>query len=348
MKVLFVITGFGYGDSIRVDCIIKEFLKRKPETKIMVAGYDFSYNFFKDKFPAMKIKSYNFLGSNLKFNLFSFLIMNFYLPLLWFFGIRNYKKEVEKFDPDIIVSDFEPIGVFLAKKLKKKCVIIFAYDPKIFGRMEKNIQLKMQAKYIESLYEMADKVIIPSFKFKGSRGNCVYVNPIVRRIPEGLPNEKVLMRKLKLKKKPILVMLGGSNFGLSLAREILKISRDYKEDFIFFGGTKSISEKHFLFTEKFLEYLKVCKGVITLGGNLTLSECLIFKKPMLIFPIENHVEQLVNAYSLRSIVLVGNSNNIKTSIKEFFIKMKKIEKNIKSLNIERNGAEQVVDILLKI
>ena len=37
MKVLFVVSGIGYGDAIREHCNILEFKKQFPQAKIMVA-----------------------------------------------------------------------------------------------------------------------------------------------------------------------------------------------------------------------------------------------------------------------------------------------------------------------
>ena len=63
------------------------------------------------------------------------------------------------------------------------------------------------------------------------------------------------MKKLRLKKPPILIMLGGSNFGYTLAKEIFHFLRA-KEELVIFGGKKQIPGYHYTsFQPNFLEYL---------------------------------------------------------------------------------------------
>ena len=75
MKILFVVTGIGYGDAIREHAIIKAILKKKPKTEIKIAAYDNSYNYFKGKFPTINIKSYKLPGESMKFKTYLFLQM---------------------------------------------------------------------------------------------------------------------------------------------------------------------------------------------------------------------------------------------------------------------------------
>ena len=205
----------------------------------------------------------------------------------------------------------------------------------------------LQAKYIDELYKRSDLVIIPTFKPKEKHDNVMYVNLIVDKNPEDLVAKHELMQKLKLKKEPILVMLGGSNYGVNLAKRILKLSDAFNEDFIFFGGKSKIQGLHFKFAKNFSEYLKVSKAVITLAGKLTLSECLVFKKPMLIFPIKNHIEQLLNAYSLRNIAHIGSSKNLEDSIRKFLDDLGNINEKLKLFDVKADGAKESVDIILE-
>ena len=173
--------------------------------------------------------------------------------------------------------------------------------------------------------------------------NIKYVNPIIREYKQ----KKNLMKKLKLEKHPIIIMLGGSDYGLELAKKILVLVRKYKEEFIVFGGTKKISKNHFKFKENFLDYLSVSKGVITLAGNLTLSESLAMKKPILAFPIKNHVEQQLNAFLVKDYINIGDEN-IEKSLYNFITNLNNIQKKLNKTSFKRDGAKQVVNLLYKI
>ena len=93
MKLAFFVTGFGYGDSIRVHAIIRELLKEHPKTDIMIFGYGHSYEYFKDAFKTVKFFGYRFPDKLFGFKLFRFLIKNIFLP---FYCILHYiLKSVE-------------------------------------------------------------------------------------------------------------------------------------------------------------------------------------------------------------------------------------------------------------
>lgn len=349
MNVLFIVTGVGYGDSIRSHAIIKALLKHNPSTKIMVAAYDNSYNYFKDKYRTVKIAGYKLLGMSLKFRVLSFISNNYVLPYTWFsvsFKLRNLVKD---FKPDVVVSDFEPAGIILGRMLRKPSVVVFAYDPSLFKEFKhKNNKLVIEAMYFQRLYSLADVAIIPSLLGKKQSKDYCYVNPVVITKPSELPSERVLMRRLNLKRPPVLVMLGGSSFGVNLARRLMRVVKNFDEDFIIFGSNVKLPQrknvKHFLFKPNFVEYLKVCKGVITLGGNLTLSECVAYRKPVLVFPIKDHVEQALNAYALRNAAMVKyDMKGLRKTVESFLKNLKSIRR--KMPRVEPSGSEEVAAII---
>ena len=352
MKILFFISGIGYGDSTREHAIIEELLKKDKKTEILILGYDTSYDYFKDKFNTVKMRSYKFYGYNLKFKLLPFFMLNSITPFLWLINAFKIKKLIKKFDADLIISDFEPIAGYLAKLIKKKCILVLAYDPETYKKFpNKNFSINIQASIINKIYESKNlsKVIISLFGKKKSYLKYNYVNPIIRTQPNELPQEKTLMKKLGLKKEPILIMLGGSDFGLTLANKVFRITDRFKEDFIVFGYSTEFSRENitvFKFKENFLEYLKVCKGIITLAGYNTLAESIVYKKPMLVFPIKNHFEQELNAFAVKDFALIG-SENIENSIKKFLKELPILQAKMNKLNVKGTGASEAADIVLK-
>ena len=76
-----------------------------------------------------------------------------------------------------------------------------------------------------------------------------------------------------------------------------------------------------------------------------MSECLIYKKPMLVFSIKNHVEQLMNLYTLKEYLEFGNIKDLELSLSLFLKNLDKIRKSIFSAHINGFGAVDVVDII---
>jgi uncharacterized protein (TIGR00661 family) len=357
MKILFVVSGIGFGDATREHANILAVKKKFPEAKIMVAAYDNSYSYFKNKFHTIKIQGYKLPGKNMKISAFRFGLKNFLLPAFWVHGTLKVRLEAFNFIPDLIVSDFEPIGISLAKVLNKPCIVVFGYDPDLYKaylkKKKASISMKVEAVYFSKLYDQASHVIIPSLRHPDKKHlRYSYISPILREEINNLPKDSEIMKGLGLKKKPILISLGGSNFGHKLVKGLNKVAHKFKEDFIIFGGdldfplAKNI--QYISFTDELLKYLKVAKGVITLGGQQTLAEALAFKKPILCYPIQDHVEQILNAYSLRETIQISHKHSpkeIENDLKKFLRDLKKIETKVKKLNLQGNGSEQVAKII---
>ncbi len=358
MKILFVVSGIGYGDATREHSNILALKKKYSKVRIMVAGYDNSYDYFKKKLPTIKIRSYKLPGRSMKVKIWSFALRNLFLPAFWFIGTLKVRLKAFNFIPDVIVSDFEPIGISLSRVLGKKCIVVFGFDPLLYKEYVKthkvNYKMAFEAKYFEKLYDQADLVLIPTFKKKREKHLLyTYIDPVLRQKSEDLSSEQVIMKELNLKKKPLLVMLGGSSFGEKLAKQIITLSSKFPEElFIVFGGDMKINfpknVKYIKFTPEFLKFLKVSKGVITLAGQKTLSESLAYNKPILCFPIQDHIEQVLNAYALENTILVSHDSSlhsVEKNLREFLDHLSVYKRKSEMLGIEAQGSEQFVRYL---
>ena len=358
MKILFVVSGIGYGDATREHSHILALKKKFPQAHIMVAGYDNSYDYFKDTFPTIKIRGYKLPGQSMKINVWSFALRNMFLPAFWFLGTLKVRLQAFNFIPDLIVTDFEPVGISLARFLNTKCIVVFGFDPLLYKEYAKthsvNYKMRFEALYFERLYDQADLVLIPTFKARREKHLLyTYIDPVIRQQPNELPSESVLMKQLHLKKKPFLVMLGGSEFGTKLAKNICKIAHHFPEEsFYIFGGDLQFSFPknviYIKFTPEVLKYVKVSKGVITLAGQKTLAESLSYGKPVLCFPIQDHVEQVLNAYALEDTILVSHDSSV-SGVKKAFTEFKKnlslYQKKVKARHVEAKGASEFVRLV---
>ena len=349
MKILFIVTGVGYGDATREHANIKAFVKKYPNIKVMIAGYDNSYEYFKDKYNTIRIQGYKFTEQSLKFSVSRFILSNYRLPFFWTVNTFRLRKHVREFDPDIIISDFEPLGIMLGKLIKKKCVMVFGYDHQLFKQCpHKNKKTIIESKYFNRLYKSADAVIIPNLLGQKTHSKYYSVNPVLRTKPQELDSKENLMEKLGLEREPIMIMLGGSTFGNILAKKIIHFAHLFREDFVMFGSKiGEVTQKnvtYYPYKKNVLEYMKVSKAVITLAGHLTLSECLAFKKPTMVFPIKDHAEQILNAYLMENIFDVHYSlENLRKNIKGFLSDLDTFKNKIPPM--EFNGSEQIVDIV---
>lgn len=351
MKILFVVTGIGYGDAVREHAIINAVLKKKPKTEIMVAAYDNSYNYFKGKFPVVNIKSYKLPGKSMKFKTYLFLLKNYFLPIHWLISTLKLKRQLKDFKPDLIVSDFEPVGIFLGKLTNTPCLTVFGYNPDDFNKIKSPTKkMKLQNTYLTKLYNLSKNIVIPSL-IKPTKSTYKMVNPIMITKPGDFRlSEKELLAKLNLKKQPILVVTGGSKFGKALIEKIVHVSSLYDEDFLIVGSNFDIENrpnvKNLKFKDNFVEYLKVSKAIITLAGQETLSEAIAYKKPALVFPIQDHVEQILNSERVKDFYMVKTDfNDLRFTLERFLNNLDKIKKDIPHVNPD--GADKIASIIIK-
>lgn len=342
MKYLFIISGIGIGHAIREDAIIKEIQKRNKKAEIRVVSYGNTYKYFKNKFKTFKIKGYYYPDDVPKFGIIKTLKKNYKALFEWSEEITNLNNYIDKYNPDIVISDWEPLALFI----KQKTIFVFNYDPTI--KIKLNKSLALQKLFLDTVYNMAkskDKTVVITSLNKKKIPKVKKIDLIIRKRPEELPPVKTLMKKLKLKKHPIIIEVGGSRFGYKLIEKIIRIAPQFNEDFLIFNypgkNTKNIQFSPF--KENFLEYLKCCKAIITLAGHCTLSEALVYKKPCLSYPIENHIEQLMNAEVFKNYTLV---RDIRSNEKEILDHIKQLLKyKIKKAKIKGDGASEIYEII---
>lgn len=341
MKYLFIITGIAYGHLTREEAIINKIKKLDKKAEIVVAGYETSYEYFKGKYNILKLFPIIFSGSSGRFMIWRLLFKNCKLFTGWIGNVKIINNFIKDFKPNVVVSDWEPFALFI-----KDCdYLIWNYKSKYAKAT--NFPLFMQKTLIGLGYLIArisgKRIILPSIRKEDESNGIIYTNPIVRKTQ----NEVNVLNKYQ---DSVLVMIGGSDFGMELAEKIKNISKDFKENFIFFGyrcKTKNcIGYKDF--KENYLEYLKSCKAVISLGGYSGISESVFFSKPNLVFPIKNQLEQYAVVEEFKDYIEVGDiessEEELKIRIKQFLGDSNKIKKKLNSLKL-KNGADEIAKII---
>lgn len=357
MKIVSVITGIGYGHTIREAAILEELEKNGAE--IIIASYGNALEYFKQVYKTLEIDGPVFPEKDSRFSSMKTIFINIKLP---YFYMKNYfklKRLFKAFNPDAVIADFEPLPLFMEKK--RPHFLIFNFDPLQYKEYIKNKSKKfrVQSRYISLIYNRARKisapVIIPTLE-KHNQGKFNFINPVIRKLPK--LSQEELLEKLNIKKPPILIMFGGSHFSTELLYKLQEVLPRIDEEFIIFtykiSGDSHDNITFLPFKENFLEYLKASKGIITQAGHVTLSETVALKKPSLIFPISNFIEQELNAYFAKkhNVSIVEQNKDytegqLLSIINRFISSIPELERNLEKLHIETNGAEQAAAIIEK-
>src|SRR3989344_9213516 len=99
MKIFFVLTGIGFGHAIREEAIIKEVLKRDYKTKIKIATYGRSYEFFKSKYAVVNIKGWIVPDGKFNFAVRRVVAANITAPVDYPINFLRLVNEARRFKP---------------------------------------------------------------------------------------------------------------------------------------------------------------------------------------------------------------------------------------------------------
>ena len=337
MKYLFIITGVAYGHLTRQEAILNKLKKIDKKAEIVIAGYNTSQKYFSKRYKMIKLKPLYFNDELPRVKTFKIIFKNYKILFAMMENCNIINKFTKEYNPDIIVSDWEPFSLFL-----NNCYLVWNYKPypaRTFSFLFQKFMLNI---LFSALKLTNKKILIPSLEKKENTKNFIYFPLIIRKYPD-----EVIPSRYK---DAILVMIGGSEFGISLARKIKNISKSFNEKFIFFG-LKCRSKNCIGFSdfrEDYLSFLKSSKAVISLAGYSGLSEALVYKKPNLVFPIKNWIEQESVINEFQGYVQIENiessEKELKDIIKNFVLNLDNYKKRINKLKIE-DGAKEVAEYL---
>jgi uncharacterized protein (TIGR00661 family) len=213
--------------------------------------------------------------------------------------LRPLCEEVERFQPDLVLSDYEHFSQLIAKRLGLKLISVdnqhLIIKCKIDPPREELISRLLLSASMRLLYNHADYYFIASFfQPPALDPETTEVFPTLLRNSvkdfEPVEGEHALVYQTTQTFAPLLERLKGLPFkfrvhGLG--------NRPQEGNITFRPHTPS--------GELFLEDLAGCKFVIANGGGNVISEALYFGKPVFSFPIKGAYEQFLNAYMLKKL-----------------------------------------------
>ncbi len=342
MKILYGLSGDGFGHSSRARSIIPYLEKKGHKLKILTygravkilkkQGFDVLEIYGMEmKFKQAKLDKTSTTKESLK----SFLT-----------NIKKSKKihSLMKESFDLCISDMEPLVPILSFWYRLPLLSIDNQHRLV------NLELKIPKKYLrdyriakfvtESFVARADWYIITSFtksKIKKKyQGKTYIVPPIIR--PE--------VKKLKAKKKnKILVYLTRKN------ARLLNILKNFNEEFVIYGYDVEKKQNNLIFHksgDKFLRDLAECKAIIATAGFTLISESLYLKKPYFALPLEGQFEQVLNALFLKNAKLGDYSEKPeKEKISDFLANLKKYDERLKKYSPDYDLLFKTLDKVLK-
>ena len=342
MKILYGLSGEGFGHSSRAKTIVPYLLKKGHEVKVITYGQSVPV-LRQDGFDVFEIK-----GVHLHFKegkLKKRLTLKKGLANL-FSNIKKSKHihQLMKEGFDLCISDFEPI-VPVLRYWYNLPLLCFDNQHRLTNMeiiipKEHKIDAALAYFATKTIVSKADWYIITAFgniKAKDKyKKNTYLVPPVIRG--------EIIKLNAK-KKKYILVYLTKKD------RRLIKILKEIKENFVVYGFEKEKKDKNLVFHKSgkyFANDLADCKAIIASAGFTLISEALYFKKPYFALPLQGQFEQVLNALFLKESGFGDYSEKPdKAKMQDFLINLKSYEKRLEGYNPDYSKLFKSFDAVLK-
>jgi uncharacterized protein (TIGR00661 family) len=295
-KVLVGLSGDGIGHSSRCRAIIAHLKDEGHEVKIVTSGK--GYEYLHDYYSIIKILGLRIVSDSGKVDAWKTLTEAF--DRLSKHGLKTFRAlltEVENFQPDIIISDFEPFVVVIGAR--KRIPVLSVDNQHVIPLCLLKYPKAWLKEYIvawivcNTICSYSEHYFLSCFfqpkLLRGFRKKATQVGPILRKeILEQVPS--VEDRVLVYIRTP------------ERAAALLPLMEQMDDcQFYAYGFENAHSgSQHILLRghgeEVFLNDLATAKAVITNGGHSLISEALYLGKPIFSIPTKGDFEQMLNAY----------------------------------------------------
>lgn len=292
MKIIYGLSGQGFGHSTRSKETIKHLIDAGHEVKIFTYGQAlFMLRDFSDQI--VEIPGLILVYKKNRLSYFQTVFKNAQKILTQTKDWKKLKKIFTDFNPDLVITDFEPLTAKLAKEFRRPLVSIDNQHQLT------NTKIKITAKYKKDL--LTDRLVVRSMVGRADYYliTSFFTTPISKKRTFLFPP---IIRREILDLKPAygdyILVYDGSDLS-----NILPALQASTYEFIVVGPDKEGKEGNITYKkysiEEWLKLLENAKAMIGTAGLSLLGECIYLKKPYLALPIERQIEQVINAEYLK-------------------------------------------------
>lgn len=301
MRILYGVVGEGMGHATR-SRVVLEHLTKHHDVHIVVSGrardylakrFENVHNIwgFTIQYEGNSVKKWQTVLQNLKGAVTG-----------WPQNVREYFDLADKFQPDVVISDFESFSYMYARNHFLPVISIdnmqvinrCKHDDALLAGHEEQFQLTKGI--VKSKLPGAFHYLVTTFFYPPVRKPRTTLVPSILR-PEIL--------EAKSERGEHLLVYQTMTTNTALIEELKKSGIEcriygYRRDL-----TEAVREGNLVFKpfseSGFIDDLRTARGVIGGGGYTLMSEAVYLRKPMLSVPIEGQFEQVLNALYLQQL-----------------------------------------------
>jgi uncharacterized protein (TIGR00661 family) len=303
MRILYGVVGEGMGHAMRSRVMLDDLTKRH-DVQVVVSGraYDYLNARAGEHLAVKKIWGYSIVYEDNEVQNFKTLIQNVKgavtgLPK----NVRAYFDVTEKFEPDVVISDFETWSYLFARTHRLPVISVdnmqitdrCTHAPEILEGL--GTEMALAKAIVKAKVAGAFHYYITTFFYPPVRKPNTSLHPPVLR-PEILtarpePGEHLLVYQTSTSNQALPEVL--KNCGREC--RIYGLRRDLEKEVV--DGNL----RYRPFSESgFIDDLRTARGVLATGGFTLMGEAVYLRRPMMVVPIRKQFEQILNARYLEA------------------------------------------------
>lgn len=361
MKIFYAFSGHGHGHGVRSAVVIQFLEKLGHRVKAATYGQGLKVAQEIGLIDVVKIEGWRMYYNRRGLSSIKTMLRFFHQsPKVIFSNLVKFSRVLENFQPDLIISDFEPFSAYWAKW--KDIPLIKINNQSLMLLAKIKIPTKFYPDYL--IGQTLVDIFAPPAKFnfvlsfspeftpikKRYQKNSFLVPPILREKIFALPRQSAFSSH---QSAFILVYQTSPVYQKKLIKLLVQFPQIRFNVYNLDSESYSASNLRFKnFSEDdFLNDLANCQAVITNGGFTLISEAIYLGKPILSLPIKGDFEQILNAILLERCGYGRFGQEINYQIlKDFFDNLDIFKNNLRNYQQEGNKIfeEKLKSVLIKI
>jgi uncharacterized protein (TIGR00661 family) len=291
-KIVYGVSGEGSGHSSRASEIIPFLLDQGHQVKVV--SYDRGYKNLKDNFNVFETEGLHIASVDNKVSIVKTFTDNLKRLPEGYDALQRLRKEVFKvFQPDCVITDFEPMTAYLANHYDLPLITVDNQHRIRYMEFDCPLSLKkdqlITETIIRSMVPKPDISLVTTFYFGKTTNDRTFLFPPILR--------KQVLDLATSEADHFLVYLTS---GFESFIDMLKGFK--RERFIVYGYDRNGEEGNITYKpfskDGFLKDLSSCRAVIATAGFTLLTEAIYLKKPYLALPMRGQFEQELNGIML--------------------------------------------------
>jgi uncharacterized protein (TIGR00661 family) len=249
------------------------------------------------------------------------------------------KKLIKNSNPDVLITDGEPISFYAGKLSGLKCISIDNPQALLYRKYPLSLKDVIPWSIFSIAVKLsifnADKYLIYDFSDKQIvQSNIIFLKPLI---------QQGIQRQSPIYGNHIFVYQTSTS-----NNQLLSLLERMNEKFIIYGFNKKLTKGNLHFKNfnenEFYQDISQAKAVITNGGFTVLSEALFLKKPIFSIPLRNQFEQIVNGKFITQLgVGVSVRNASEQNLKEFISKIDTYKNNL--MHYQSGKQHQILEVI---